>query len=357
MNKTSLLIPIGSIWCFFFCIAISSCSRPEQPRPAPSPAFYHWKTQLQLTQAERTYLDSIGANKLYVKFFDVDWDASTSQPVPLATIEMDTSRLSGITIVPAVFITNRTLLNLPMPQVDTLAELIFKKILSLEYRLPQEVQFDCDWTPQTQVKYFALLASFRLHCSRHPSTATRPPSLSATIRLHQLKYFEKTGVPPVDRGMLMCYNMGDLEDWETENSILDLAATKTYLPENASVKYPIPLDFALPLFRWGVLFRDGRLIKLLNDLGAADLQDTSRFTKIATNRYVATKSTYLRAHYLYEGDQLRLEGVSSEALQELAKLLGGSSSDNPITVSFYHLDTSVMHLFPKEKIREALRQF
>ncbi len=357
MNKTSLLIIIGAIWCYFFCIAISSCSRPEQPRPAPSPAFYHWKTQLLLTQAERAYLDSIGANKLYVKFFDVDWDASTSQPAPLAAVELDTSRLGGISIVPTVFITNRTLLNLPMHQLDTLAELIFKKIVSLHNSLPQEVQFDCDWTAQTQAKYFALLASFKLLCSRHPPTASRPPSLSATIRLHQLKYFEKTGVPPVDRGMLMCYNMGNLEDWETENSILDLAATKTYLPENARIKYPIPLDFALPLFRWGVLFRDGRMIKLLNDLNATELQDTSRFTKIASNRYEITKSTYLQAHYLYEGDQLRLEGVSSEALLELAKLLGESRSDTPITVSFYHLDTSVIHLFPKEKIREALRQF
>jgi hypothetical protein len=32
--------------------------------------------------------------------------------------------------------------------------------------------------------------------------------LSATIRLHQVKYFKKTKIPNVDSGVLMYYNMG-----------------------------------------------------------------------------------------------------------------------------------------------------
>lgn len=331
----------------------------EQPHPAPIPAFYHWKTHFQLTQAEQGYLDAIGTKKLYVKFFDVDWDGITNQPIPLAVVEIDTTKLNDLNIVPTVFITNRTLLQLPMEQVDTLAGLIFRKIKSLETQHPLEIQFDCDWTAKTKAKYFALLDNLRQAFSADSSFIIHhsPFIISATIRLHQLKYFEKTGVPPVDRGMLMCYNMGDLDDWATENSILDTEVAKTYLPKNSGAAYPIPLDIALPLFRWGVLFRDGRMIKLLNDLSTANLEDTSRFKKAATNRYEVLKSTYLKAHYLYAGDQLRLEGVSVEDLLKVATLLGERRNDTPVTVAFYHLDSTAINLFPKEKISEVLQRF
>ncbi len=321
----------------------------EQTHSAPIPAFYHWKTQLHLSQHEQHYLEAIGGKKLYAKFFDVDWDETTAQPMPLATIELDSALLGNFEIVPTIFITNRTLVNLPIQQMDSLAGLIFYKIKSLALRPFYEAQFDCDWTKQTQAKFFALLERFK---DKAPRTA-----LSATIRLHQLKYFEKTGVPPVDRGMLMCYNMGDLDDWATENSILDIEVAKNYLPKNSGAAYPIPLDFALPLFRWGVLFRDGRMIKLLNDLNAANLEDTSRFKKTANNRYEVLKSTYLNAHYLYAGDQLRLEGVSEEDLLKVATLLGKWRNDTSLTVAFYHLDSTAISLFPKEKITEVLQRF
>ncbi len=365
MSKTNFLASFRWHWLFFFCFATVACNAPELSNPIISPAFYHWKTQLNPTQAERSYLDSIGVKKIYVKFFDVDWDEGAAQPVPLATVEMDTAHLSGLEIVPTIFITNRSLLNLPMEQVDTLASLIFQKIKSLETKPSQEIQLDCDWTIQTQAKYFALLESLRrIAAANSPFTIHHSPFIiSATIRLHQLKYPEKTGVPPVDRGMLMCYNMGDLDNWATENSILDLNIAKKYLPPIVNRKskivnpYPLPLDFALPLFRWGVLFRDSRLVKLLNNLSAQDLQDTSRFRKTAENRYEVLKSTYLNAHYLYAGDELRLEDVSQAALLGMASLLREQENDTSFTVAFYHLDSTATTLFPKEKIREALERF
>ncbi|MBI1228255.1 MAG: hypothetical protein GC192_23680 [Bacteroidetes bacterium] len=358
MVKTNFSVTFCWLWLFFFCFTIVSCNTSEQQKPVIAPAFYHWKTLFNPTEAEQRYLDSIGVKKIYVKFFDVDWDEASQQPVPLATVEIDSSHLHGLEIVPTIFITNRCLLNLPMQQVDTLAWLIFQKIKSFETKPSQEIQFDCDWTAQTQAKYFALLNSVRsIVESDSPFTIHHSPlKISTTIRLHQFKYPEKTGVPPVDRGMLMCYNMGDLDDWATENSILDLATAKTYLLQHAK-SYPLSLDFALPLFRWGILFRDGRLVKLLNDLSAADLQDTARFQKTAENRYKVLKSTYLNAYYLYAGDQLRLEGIEQESLLGMAKLLREQENDTSLTVAFYHLDSTATILFPKEKIEEVLEQF
>lgn len=181
-----------------------------------------------------------------------------------------------------------------------------------------------------------------------------PSSLSATIRLHQLKFFEKTGIPPVDRGMLMFYNMGDLEAWETENSILDPAAGKKYLTPDA--RYPLPLDFALPLFRWGVLFRDGQLFKLINNLGEKDLQDTLRFTPITSGRFLVKKSTYLQGYYLYEDDLIRLESVKTGQLEAAAALLGKMFPPAERTVGFYHLDSGLVRGFPAKNLEKVLEK-
>jgi hypothetical protein len=231
MTKTNFLASAALVLLCLFCFAKWGCSHSEQPRRA-APAFYHWRTHLRLGPAERSYLDSLGAQRLYAKFFDVDWDGAAAQPVPLATIELDTALLAGLEIVPCVFITNRTLLNLPLQGVDSLAARIFQKINALAASPPREIQFDCDWTERTRENYFALLTAFRQLALSDPSFTMQRPSfiISATIRLHQLKYPDKTGVPPADRGMLMCYNTGDLEDWATENSILDTKTLKSYLP-------------------------------------------------------------------------------------------------------------------------------
>ena len=45
--------------------------------------------------------------------------------------------------------------------------------------------------------------------------------MSATIRLHQVKYRADTGVPPVDRGMLMAYNLLPPDQAGERSSILD----------------------------------------------------------------------------------------------------------------------------------------
>lgn len=340
---------------FFACaICLLGCQK-EQPGKV-TPAFYHWKTNLQLSENERLYLDSLGVKKLYVKFFDVDWDEATGQPLPHALVQMDTARLAGLEIVPTVFITNRTWLRLRWEDVDSLAWKTILKINDLDNDAKlflREIQFDSDWTDQTKEKYFHFLKTIGF-IAREKMMPLEAPVISVTVRLHQLKFFEKTGVPPVERGMLMFYNMGDLEAWETENSILDSAVGKKYLSSDS--QYPLPLDFALPLFRWGVIFRDGQLFKLINNLGEKDLQDTLRFTPIAPGRFLVKKSTYLQGYYLYGDDLIRLESVNAGQLEEAAALLGKIFPPAERTVGFYHLDSGLVRGFPAKTLEEVLEK-
>ena len=166
--------------------------------------------------------------------------------------------------------------------------------------------------------------------------------LSATIRLHQYRYPEKTGIPPVARGMLMCYNMGDLNDPQEVNSILNVAKTQPYL--NGS-SYPLPLDLALPLFRWGVLFREGRMIKLINGLSASDLARAAFAPCEKTElrqRYCVQADTYLQGYFLYQGDEIRLEIASPSDLLTTAQLLQQIPHNTPHYLSFYHLDSAML---------------
>ena len=213
------------------------------------------------------------------------------------------------------------------------------------------MQLDCDWTLGTKEKYFQLL---RLIKKELPQEIL----LSTTIRLHQIKFSETTGIPPVGKGVLMYYNMGDLDNWETENSILDNEIGKQYL-ENLPAfgtgleNYPLKLDLALPIFQWGVLFRDGRMIRLINDLRETDLTDSSRYQKIEENRFQVLQSTYLEGHYLYKNDLIRLEKISKSELSEAAEILFPKFDTN-FEVIFYHLNENNLHDFSVEDLEEII---
>jgi hypothetical protein len=49
-------------------------------------SFYYWKTVFQYTDFAERIIKKEGVQQLYIKFFDVDWNYSTRQPFPLATV-------------------------------------------------------------------------------------------------------------------------------------------------------------------------------------------------------------------------------------------------------------------------------
>lgn len=316
-----------------------------------SSAFYHWRTRLALTETERNYLHALGAKKLYAKFFDVDWPEASQQAIPMALIELSPETLpDSLTLIPAIFITNRTFLNLPASEIPNLATNICDKIKSLAKVPFGEIQIDCDWSEQTQEPYFQLLRALR-------SCAGQGVKLSATIRLHQVKYPEETGVPPVDRGMLMFYNMGDVEAGEEGNSILNNDVAQQYLDDRTD-RYPLPLDVALPLFSWGVLFREGKMIRLINNLTVADLEKDDRLRSTGPNRFEVIRSGYLDGYYLYQEDEIRIEAVQIKELEAAARLLKTHlAAAEHQCVAFYHLDTTLVSRYPLNVLKKVLQAF
>lgn len=333
-------------------ISLPAC----HPAPASKTtlAFYYWQTQLQLSETEQDYLNQLQPKRLYIKFFDVDWDQGNQIPIPLATLDRSTSApLDQLEIVPTIFITNRCFKQIDPKKLDWFVEKTFEKIQQLWEQFPEhnlrEVQFDCDWTASTTDLYFRFLEKMRQLGQIHQFET------SATIRLHQITYAQKTGIPPVNRGMLMFYNTDDLQDWETPNSILHLETASFYL--NNAKDYPLTLDIALPIFSWGVVFRQQKLIRLINNLNAAQLQDTAQFIQLTPNRFELKKSTYLNSYYLYAGDQIRTESITPTQLLDASDLLKKWLPPSDRFFTYYHLDSTTVKQYPYAQLEQPILHF
>ena len=339
-------------------ILLSVCAGCEDQQDEPkrigpiSKSFYFWKSNFNLIDSEIQYLDLLNCQRLFTRFFDLDYDSQTQQINPIGVLHVNQPPPPSIEIVPVIFITNRTFKNIAGNELEGLVEKTLNKINEIHEQLSDtpftELQIDCDWTQTTRENYFQFLEIVR-------GKLTKNCLLSTTIRLHQVKYASSTGVPPVDRGMLMFYNVDDVESQATHNSILDLNEAKKYL-QNFS-KYPLELDLALPIFRWGVLFRNGRMIKLINGLEATSLKDSSRFTKTYENNFKVIKSTYLQAFYLYEGDEIRLESINIDLLKETAELVKTHFTHPNTRLCFYHLDEKLIKNFPSEELESIAQIF
>lgn len=248
--------------------------------------------------------------------------------MPIAPIEIDTFSTRGLAIVPVIYIKNEVFDDIATAQyapqrfwgTETLSENVAKYIEQINnyYHLTvNEVQFDCDWTLNTKEYYFNFLKLFK---EQNPNL-----QLSATIRLHQVKYKDDTGVPPVDYGVLMYYNMGRITATGA-NSIYDRSTALRYLGKLR--EYPLPLDIALPMFAWGVHSADGQVLNLVGGLTHAEAQAISTLVRIdASDIYKVAEQTYYKGRVWQAGDLIKIEEVSDAQRKEMLADLREHSSE------------------------------
>ncbi len=343
---------IGQFLIAITALMLPGCSKHSQEQ-IPQASFYYWRSSFELSPEEKTMVDSLRVRKIYLKFFDVDWNPISQSPQPLAITRILSSLPDSIAVIPTIFITNRTFEHVKNIESEKLAQKIMIKMFSL---LPSrlrtgvtEIQMDCDWSSRTRREYFHFL-NVMSEFLQDSGIA-----LSATIRLHQYADPAKTGIPPVKRGVLMFYNMGAMEGPEASNSILDVKIGEQYL--NLADSYPMHLDIALPLFHWGVLIRRGRVVNLLDNVQAEELEDTTFFWKIEHNTYRARKGHYICGAYMYENDYIRLESISLDQLFDAMRVLKRHFQGSRPSFIFFHLEPTLETRYGPSNIRSLLRSF
>ena len=266
MKKIVILISIILV----FALIVFSYNKTQKKDIQIS--FYSW---------ENSFEEQNINEKLYIKVLDVNFSTKLEL---LKTNIKETPK----NFIPVIYITNETMKN-----VDY--SLVSKAILeTLKNYKFDEIQIDCDWSLSTRSNYFNLLEDLKEKLNK---------KISATIRLHQIKYYTKTGIPPVDYGVLMYYNMSNIGDFNTKNSILDNEIAKKY-HYNFDV-YPLKLKLALPLYSQAIQFRDNKALSIFEGVKKSDFDEN--FKEISQNKYEVLKSAYFKGRYIYKGDVFRFE--------------------------------------------------
>lgn len=296
--------------------------------------FYYWKTIYRPGNAEIQALKQLHNKRIYIRLFDVDWDATKQTAMPIAPVRFSQPVDTAFTYIPVVFITQGTLTQIDSNGIRELAENIAaytQQLCDDAHISTPEVQMDCDWTGSVKNKYFALLRLLK------EQPYIKGKMLSCTIRMHQAKYVAQSGIPPVDKGMLMCYNMGDLKKYNTRNSILDVDEAKLFLKHLDT--YPLPLDVALPLFSWCLVFRDQHFRGILRDVQPEEVSNCPLFRQKDNGKYQCITDSLWKGYLFKTGDIIRTENATFEDIERVARYTTAQIKNRDINVVFFDCDS------------------
>lgn len=331
-------------------IALLSCTGSASMKSEESNSIYYWRTTFSLNDSEKEFLREHDVNKIYMRFFDVEqaYPAQNGEDVtPEATIRFNDTVPAGVEIVPTVYITTSAMEKMQIKE-EEYAEKIYKRISAICKQnkiLFNEIQLDCDWTKGTRQPFFRLCEAMK---ERMDSTQT----LSSTIRLHQLSQTP----PPVDKGVLMVYNTGNLMEMTSENSIFTRKDIEPYLRDNRMAKYPLALDVAYPAYGWSVVFHPGedkyyfdRIMRRTDFSAYPDLK------QISSNLFEATSEIDFSEDEtgwdkVYEKYRIRVERPTADEILEIKKMIDGQLKSKPHSNILYHLDESQLSHYSDNEI-------
>jgi hypothetical protein len=329
--------------------------RTEEKDPVVIPSAFRWKNNYWLDGSEEQAIKRNGIQRVYHKLLDIDWNpANGAHPVSVVRIPYQWRNYSErrgnwtdqVELVPCIYITNNTFLKLDDAGTDLLARNLLRK---LRMELPEQVHgvlLDCDWSAKTKDRFFRL--------TRIMNDSLDVP-LTVTVRLHQYAQPAKTGVPPADRGMLMPYNVGQITAPGDGNSIFDLAVAEPYF--TGTKPYPLPLDIGLPAFSWGVQFRNGAFVGVLQDQQVQDALSLGLLTGETNGTLQVAQENNEHMPQLHLGDVVRVERMTPEVIAQVAELARTAVNSDTLAVAYFELGTGTFQRMSKEQVKSGFDRF
>lgn len=341
MRKTLALI--------FLSAVIFSCSNKVENVES---AFYYWKSNSNLDGQEKDILEKLKIKKIYVKFFEVDHNEAMGN-FPISKSELSSYSFgydSTTVIVPTVYLRNEVFLKSDKSALNTLADnvnYLISKFHNEKYEhfgALTELQMDCDWTLNSRDNYFYFLKKLK---------AISKKKISCTLRLYPYKYPDKMGVPPVDKVILMCYNLINPLQNKNKNSILDLDELSAYLDKKRD--YPLHIDIALPLFSWMQVYQNNQFSGVFHK-NVKELKGILKKDKPLW--YEVTRDTVVDDIYLRVGDKVKAEEITATKLEKaIAIIKKNVRLDENTTIALFHLDKQVINQYSDEEISRFYSDF
>lgn len=340
-----LILGISLSCCFFL---ENSCQKISNSDKKAKPSFYYWKSIFDLNKSERKILEDFQIDKLYIKFFDVKRLASGKIGfVAKLRVNWDDYPVNT-SLSPTIFLDNSLFYDLAETQIDSFASQTYREIVKIVKQQPyEELQIDCDWSGQTKEKYFSFLKKIK--------TLFPTKEISSTIRLHQVKYQKQTGIPPIDKGMLMIYNVSNPTKYSDKNSIFEPAEINKYL--NRKTTYPLKLDIALPLFSWGIHFENKKFKGFLNKWTNEKAVKFPFLKPLRANFYEVMKDTVINNQYLRRGDEIKVEDLKIEELTTILTNTFPILRNDTFQLTLFHLDEELINNFKRNEINAFFKAY
>ena len=266
----------------------------------------HWSTSFHNLSKEIRYSDSLSDRTAWmVRYFDVTWKNNQANPTAIASLPKNLPLQSA-----AVFIQRQVLEKTPRSQIPQLSNQIVSLIQQMEigHQKAKEILIDFDWGKSTKENYFKLIQQLK---EKLPHK-----KISATVRLSQFANPRMYGVPPTDRGLLMMYQTGSLN--QPEKPLLwEKSEIQQYLKQS---NYPISLDVAIPAFSWSIIQRkvtikNKKNISIVFPSYLQELQTNKHFKQIETNVFLCIQPHFFHGFFLLNGDRVKCEKVSENDLK------------------------------------------
>lgn len=318
---------------------LAACS----PQHSHDVDFYYWKSKCLIGETECEYFNQLESKRLFVRLFDVAMENGTAVPVgPIQGFDKGALPSDSTTVIPVVFITNETFYN--CIDDESIVRLASNVNNGVAHHMNKgdiaygEIQIDCDWTERTKDVYFRFLKKL---------AELSGCDISCTLRLHQIRDREKTGVPPVARGSLMCYATSSPMEGDTRNSILDMELLKAYTTNIND--YPLDFDVILPIYSWGIVTNHLGKVKLINGLTEDELQ-TPMFEKQDDNLYLVKEDGFVQGLYVNAGFTVKVEAITPELLAEAKQYLD-RQIDRDFPWVYFHLSQGYLNRFTIENLK------
>lgn len=329
--------------------------KPVAEEPVVIPSAFRWKNTNWIEGGEERVIKDNGIQRVYLKLLDIDWNpANGAHPISSVRVPYQWRNYSGrhgswssaVELVPCIYITNNTFLKISDEEVVELAQNLLRKLRLESPEKIHGVMLDCDWSAKTKDGFFKL--------TRIMNDSLDVP-LTSTIRLHQYAQPAKTGVPPADRGMLMPYNVGQITAPGDGNSIFDLAVADPYF--TSGKPYPLPLDIGLPAFSWGVQFRNGKFLGILQDEQVRSAMDLGMLTGETYGTMQVTKENNQAMPQLHLGDVVRVERMTPDVISQVSRLARKAVNSDTLAVAYFEIGTGTFQRMSKQEVSAGFSAF
>ena len=133
-------------------------------------------------------------------------------------------------------------------------------------------------------------------------------------------------------------------DVKEKNSIINLDILKQYL--KSEVKYPGQINIALPIYKWGLIYRLNELAFIINNIDEEKILNYS-WNKKNIDIYESNDNFYYENHYIYKDDILKIERSNIEEINNCLLYINEEGIDFSELI-FYHLSHNQIEEYTNE---------